>query len=160
MTIEDLYDRFAGKLYSYLSLKLRSCRDAEDVLQNVFCRLIKYRFRLGLIRNPNAFLFKVARNEAHRFFKQKAKFHQGCQAISLMNVIPNILSGPDSSDLLDLGKALERIAEDQREVIFLKFFEELTFREIASIFNISVNTAASRYRYGLEKLRFVLKEKP
>jgi len=53
-------------MYRYLNAKLGSASDAEDVLQEVFCRLVRYSARLRLARRPRAFVFRVARNEARR----------------------------------------------------------------------------------------------
>ena len=52
-----------------------------------------------------------------------------------------------------LAEALARLPDKQRTVIVLKVYEEMTFADIAAVLRISANTAASRYRYGVEKLR-------
>lgn len=158
MRIEELYDRLGGKIYSYLTLKLCSTSDAEDVLQEVFCRLVRYSIRLRFVRNPASFVFRIARNEALRFLEKKARYRQGCQRVGLREIMPLVVSAPDQETLGRLAAALERIPENQREVIVLKFFEGLTFKEIASVCGLSANTAASRYRYGLDKLRLLMEE--
>jgi len=56
-----------------------------------------------------------------------------------------------------LGEALEELSQDQRVVVHLKLWEHLTFLEISEVLGISANTAASRYRYGLDKLRTLLR---
>jgi RNA polymerase sigma-70 factor (ECF subfamily) len=53
--------------------------------------------------------------------------------------------------------ALQKLPAEQREVVVLKLWQELTFEEISQICQIPVNTAASRYRYGLDKLRHLLR---
>jgi RNA polymerase sigma-70 factor (ECF subfamily) len=63
---------------------------------------------------------------------------------------------PESAPRDDLDHALALLPDDQREVIALKIDGGLTFAQIADVLNISPNTAASRYRYALEKLRSVL----
>ncbi|MBI1832671.1 MAG: sigma-70 family RNA polymerase sigma factor, partial [Planctomycetes bacterium] len=59
----------------------------------------------------------------------------------------------DAEDAAQLEQAIMALPEEQREVLVLKVFEQLTFREIAAVMSISENTAASRYRYALAKLR-------
>ena len=159
MNIEDLYDRFGEKLYSYLSFMLRSVSDAEDVLQEVFCRLVRYSTRLSLVKRPASFVFRVTRNEALRFLEKRGRINQKYHASALEGVIQDIVTGPDPSDVENLAKAMAAIPEDQREVIFLKFFEDLTFKEIAAISGVTTNTAASRYRYGIKKLRHFMEGK-
>ena len=60
---------------------------------------------------------------------------------------------PEEPSLALLLRNADELPAEQKEVIFLKVFDGLTFKEIGSVCGISANTAASRYRYGLEKLR-------
>lgn len=71
MNLEELYDRYGKKLYHYLVLRLGSCQDAEDILQEAFYRFARYSVRWKIVKNPKAFVFKVVRNEANRFLKRK-----------------------------------------------------------------------------------------
>lgn len=159
MRLEEIYDRFGDRLYHYLILKLGSPSDAEDVLQEVFCRLVRYRVRFRLIREPAAFVFRVARNEAIRSIRQRGKERKSPGSIEeIAGVIQNELTGPDPGLLNRMSGALARIPEKQREVIVLKFFEELTFKQISSVCRVSINTAASRYRYGMQRLRSLLED--
>lgn len=160
MNIEEVYDRVGEKIYHYLIIKLGSQSDAEDVLQETFCRLVRYSFRLKFIRNNKAFVYKIARNEANRFLRNEIQNRKGCQQIAeLHEIIRNSISGPDAKAEHLTAQALAQLSEDQREVVVLKIFEGLTFKEIASICDLSINTAASRYRYGIEKLRSLMEGK-
>jgi len=159
MRIENIYDRYGDRMYHYLVLKLRSSSDAEDVLQEVFYRLVRYGLRLRLVRNHAAFVFKMARNEANRFLRKKAKNpDDSWSAECIAMTYRDNLVVPDPLAFKHVIEALARIPENQQEVIILKIFEELTFKEIAFICSISNNTAASRYRYGLKKLQEILEE--
>ncbi len=64
MKIEEIIDSVGDKLYNYLTIKLGSPLDAEDVLQEVFCRLVRYKVRFRFIRSPSAYIFRIAGNEA------------------------------------------------------------------------------------------------
>jgi DNA-directed RNA polymerase specialized sigma24 family protein len=64
MNIETILDSIGDKLYNYLTIKLGSPLDTEDVLQEVFYKLVKYKVRFRIIRNPSAYIFRIARNEA------------------------------------------------------------------------------------------------
>ena len=157
MHIEEILNSIGDKLYNYLTIKLSSPLDAEDVLQEVFCRLVRYRVRFRLIRNPSAYVFRMARNEAIRFLKRRTRNPEMHRSVDeLSKAIQDNLTGLDNTALNRAAEALVQIPEDQREVIVLRFFEELTFKEIASVCGISLNTAASRYRYGMQKLRLLL----
>jgi RNA polymerase sigma-70 factor (ECF subfamily) len=157
MNIEEIYDRLGRKVYGYLIMKLGSTCDAEDVCQEVFCRLARYSVRRRFVRNQAAFVFKTARREADRFLERKIRDRKGSQeARSIQVAIQNSLSGPSPEEEELAAMALARVPEDQREIIVLKVFEGLTFKEIASICRVPPNTAASRFRYGMEKLRSIL----
>jgi RNA polymerase sigma-70 factor (ECF subfamily) len=160
MNLEELYDRYGEKLYHYLVLRLGSCQDAEDILQEAFYRFGRYSVRWKWIKNPKAFVFKVVRNEANRFLKRKI-MQQKTMEMNLghQNAIASVIQGPDQESENLLAESLVRLPDDQREVVTLKVFEGMTFKEIARICNLSANTAASRYRYGLSKLRLFLEEK-
>lgn len=157
MKLEELYDRYGEKLYHYLVLRLSSSQDAEDILQEVFYRFSRYSVRWKRIKNPTAFVFKAVRNEANRFLKKKAAQQKAIQQnTDHANSILSIIQGPDERSEKLLAASLAKLPDDQREIIMLKVFEGMTFKEIASICGLSINTAASRYRYGLSKLRIFL----
>lgn len=160
MDIEKILDSIGDKLFNYLAIKLGSHQDAEDVLQEVFCRAVRYKVRFRLIRNPSAYMFRMARNEAISFQKRKRnnpeRYHP---AEDLAKVIQDNLIGLEREALNRVSEALALIPEGQREVIVLKFFEEMTFKEIAAVCDSSVSTIASRFRYGMDKLRRLLEDR-
>ena len=69
----ELYDACADRLHHYLTLRLGSREDADDVLQNSFVRLAQGRHRLAGVKNLIAYLFKVARNESADFLERKGR---------------------------------------------------------------------------------------
>jgi len=144
-------------MYRYLTVKLGSPVDAEDVLQDVFCRLVKYSFRLRFVHDFRAFAFRIARNEANRFLQRKILGEQAAQpAAAFAESFRRSYSGPDRLIEQTVSAALARIPEEQREVIILRILEGLSFREIAAVSGQSINTMASRYRYGIEKMRALM----
>lgn len=155
--VELMWDRYADDLLAYLQAVLRSRHDAEDVLQTIFIKIVKKRFWLARARNLDAYVYRIARNEAAGLLKNK-KRQRGSQT-KLDRWLE--AAGPDSpsGDLLELLQvALEHLPEKQRQVVVLKVYREKTFEQIAGLLDISLNTAASRYRYGMEKLRNMLKD--
>ncbi|MBP1661606.1 MAG: polymerase sigma factor, sigma-70 family [Candidatus Aminicenantes bacterium] len=156
MNVAKLYERHGERLYRYLVFRLGCAEDAEDVLQECFSRFARYDLRWRLVRDPKAFVFRVARNEANRFLRQKHGRREG-EAMILAGAVNGftaafVAPGEPSLALL-LRAAAEGLPPEQKEAVFLKVFDGLTFKEIASVCGVSANTAASRYRYGIEKLR-------
>jgi len=157
--IEQILDSYGDRLYAFLAIKLGSFIDAEDVLQEVCYRLLKYQVRFRFISNPSAYLFRMARNEAGSCLKQRKVQQADPHSVEdLSQVIEDSMTGPDLKVLSQASDALARIPDEQREVIVLKFFGELTFKEIARVCRVSMGTITSRYRYGMQKLRTLMED--
>lgn len=161
MNLEELYGRHGEKLYRYLLFRLGSTEDAEDVLQETFCRFARYGVRWKLVRDPRSFVFRVARNEANRFISRKLGRREGERMIlsGAMGGFAAALVIPEEQSLALLLRHAEELPAEQKEIVFLKVFDGLTFKEIGSACGISANTAASRYRYGMTKLREAMEGK-
>ena len=160
MRPEEIYDRYGEKMYHYLALRLGSVQDAQDVLQETFCRLARYSVRWGFVRNPKAFVFTALRNEASRFLAGRAKLRvRGVSDTAEWDRFASVIDEPADVPAAELARALAGLPDEQREVIVLKVFQDFSFKEIASVCGLSTNTAASRYRYGIEKLRASLEGK-
>jgi RNA polymerase sigma-70 factor (ECF subfamily) len=159
MNIQEIYDRYGGKIFGYLVMKLGSHSDAEDVFQEVFLRLARHSLRRRLVRNQRAYVIKAACNEANRFLENRVRDRAGTRQVQdSQEAIRSAIHGPSPEEEALAAGALARIPAEQREVIVLKIFEGLTFREIGTVCGLPPNTAASRYRNGIEKLRALLEE--
>ena len=155
MNLEELYGRHGEDLFRYLVFRLGSVEDAEDVLQEIFCRFARYGLRWNFVRDPQAFVFKVARNEVNRILKRKLGRREGEKMIlaGAAGGFTAAFTAPDDQTLVALLRSADDLPAEQKEAVFLKVFDGLTFQEIGSVCGVSSNTAASRYRYGIEKLR-------
>ena len=148
-----LYDRFGQRLFRAAWGMLGRREDAEDAVQEVFVAMVKSRHKLDEVDDITAYLFTSLRRAAGRLAKRRAKepavWDEGAREAGARRD-DNKTSGMHSERL---ERALGTLPRDQREVIALKIDAELTFAEIAEVTGTSINTAASRYRYALEKLR-------
>lgn len=132
----------------------RSVADAEDVVQEAFVRF--WRHQRDLPGEPMALLvtsvrraaFDLARREGRRTAREE-------RSASVVELPASPFHAPVEADerRAALEDALRRIAPEQREVLVLKIWGELTFEQIAAELELSPNTAASRYRYALAALR-------
>ena len=153
--VELIWNRYASDLLAFLRAVLCSGPDAEDVLQTVFLRIVRKRHRLAQVSRLDAYVYRIARNEAARLLGRRKRDQ------SAASVSDSWLTAPqgrdDESDLAEkLQAALERLPREQREVIVMKVYRQKTFAEISGLLGLSANTVASRYRYGMEKLRTLL----
>lgn len=143
-----IYDCHAGALYRLLVALLGRADDAEDALQEVFVKLALK--SCSHVEDLRPYLFRMARNEAINTLRRRKREHRLMENYGEENVNNN---DPFSAANHDWQKLLARLPLEQREIIALKIWEEMTFAEIAHIVKTSPNTAASRYRYGIERLR-------
>jgi RNA polymerase sigma-70 factor (ECF subfamily) len=151
-----LYDRFGVRLYRTAFGIVRSRQNAEDVVQDVFLGVLKSRQRLGAVRDLTAYLFTALRRAAGRSAQRRARG----PVLSEAAVDAAAAAEHPRDDRRPCGERLQRallaLPPEQREVVLLKIDGELTFAQIAEVIGVSMNTAASRYRYALEKLRKLL----
>lgn len=153
--VELMWDRYAGDLFAYLQAVLCSRHDAEDVLQTVFLRIVRKRHRLAGARRLDAYVYKIARNEAYSFIGRRKKDRKIKALDESWLIVPD-----GHKELDDLAEqfqvTLALLPQQQREVIVMKIYRQKTFLEISWLLGLSQNTVASRYRYGMEKLRTLM----
>jgi len=155
VAVELMWDLYAGDLMALLQGLLGSMHDAEDTLQQVFVKLVVVRRKLARARSLKAYIFRVARNEAWDLIKQRKRQRLG------PDVLGRWLSAKTDRDETmteQLADALMALPPEQRAIIVLKIHKNRTFKQIAELMGLSQNTAASRYRYGINRLRTLLQE--
>ena len=153
--IERLYDAHAPALFAFLLNLTRNEADTRDLLQEIFVKLTREPQLLNGVRDECAFLIRLAHNAAVDLMRRRGTRERTKENFAAETFSPFApTNDPDEKAFrTELADALAGLPEEQRAVVHLKLWGELTFEEIASALEISSNTAASRYRYGLDKLR-------
>jgi RNA polymerase sigma-70 factor, ECF subfamily len=154
-SLERIYDEHAQALHGFLLNLTRDEALARDVLQEIFVRLARNPSLLDQARNERAFLLRLARNAAVDLIRRRdSRQRHENRFASEEPILFAPSADPDEQEFrLRLSEALGLLPPDQREVVHLKLWEEYTFHEIAEALEIPLDTAASRYRYALNKLR-------
>lgn len=156
--LEDLYDAHGKGLFHYFAGFVCSEADAKDLLQELFARLAAQDLPEPL-DNERAFLWRMAHNLAVDWLRrhgsrQSAETAATCQP----GMGFHVEADPDAAEFgRQVQRALLALPTEQRSVAHLKLWEGLTFDEIAAAQGIPLNTAASRYRYAIDKLRALLR---
>ncbi len=145
-----LYDRHATGLFRWLLARGLPRGDAEDLLSECFLALVDRGERAAEIEDVGAYLFAVARNQLARRGRRSEP--------EALDLIAEPAASDAPADALAVREALADLPLEQREVVVLKVWQGRTFAEIGRLLGISPNTASSRYRYALEKLRTALGE--
>lgn len=142
--VQALYEQHSRGLLAYACAVTASFAAAEDAVHSVFERLLQG--RTAITGPPAPYLYRAVRNTALNHIRSKTR------EVDLTDVWLESPAGMEQS-ALELQAALKELPEDQREVIILHIWAQMSFEEISGALEISPNTAASRYRYGLSKLR-------
>lgn len=153
--IEKPYDMHAQSLFAFLLNFTRDENDTRDLLQEIFVKLAREPKLLRGVRNERAFLIRLAHNAAIDLIRRRGARERTNEnfAVETASIFATAENPDEEIFRNELSAALAELPEVQRAVVYLKLWEELTFEQIAAALNLSLNTAASRYRYGLDKLR-------
>ena len=150
--LRSQYELLRQELFTYALALTRSREAAEDVIQNVFRNVLK---RARLPQDLRPYLFRAIRNAAmdeHRAHARAATIE------SFLDLSGRRDNGHDTAVAQELESLLTQLTEQERECIVLKIYNGLTFNEIAAVCGVSINTASSWYRRGIEKLRAIRSE--
>jgi RNA polymerase sigma-70 factor (ECF subfamily) len=148
----EVYENFGDRLYRAAARLLGRGDEAEEVVQELFVSLVRSRAPLRGVGNLSAYLFVSLRRLIGRSVERRRRAPQP-HAEQLDQIADSPRTEISSELREDLNAALAALPAEQREVVVMKIDAELTFAEIGEVLQISPNTAASRYRYALEKLR-------
>ena len=153
--LERLYDEHAQALFAFLLNFTRDEDDTREVLQEIFVKLARQPDLLRAARDERAFFLRLAHNAAIDLMRRRSTRAKNQEQFGAEKISPFATTeDPDEAAFREeLSAALGELPPDQRAVVHLKLWEGLTFEQIAAALEIPLNTAASRYRYGLDKLR-------
>ena len=150
-----LYDDHAQALFAFLLNFTRNEADTRDLLQELFIKLARNPEALDGVREERAFLLRLAHNSAIDLIRRRSTREKNYEQLAADSValFAQAAATDEQAFRQALTEALGELPPGQRAVVHLKLLEGLTFEQIAAALEIPANTAASRYRYGLDKLR-------
>ena len=168
LAFEALVIRHKDKLYTSILFLVKDRYLAEDIFQDVLIRVIDT-IRGGRYTEEGKFLpwaVRIAHNLCVDHFRKvkRTPIIKTSDDRDIFEVLHFTEEAPDEVMMQNqshdrIRKMLELLPEDQREVIIMRHFAELSFKEIATLTNCSINTALGRMRYGLINLRKMMLEK-
>jgi RNA polymerase sigma factor (sigma-70 family) len=154
--------RHKDKIYTAISLLVKDAHIADDLFQDLFIKIIEA-FKTGRYNDDGRFLswaLRIAHNLCIDHFRLKKRNpvlnnREDVDMFSFRNMaepgVDHKIINHEIHD--DIRYLLNKLPEDQREVIILRHYADLSFKEIADITNCSINTALGRMRYGITNLR-------
>ncbi len=165
--LEYLINRHERKLFSYIILIVKDKHLAEDIFQDTFIKIINT-LRAGAYNEEGKFLpwaMRIAHNLIIDFFRKSKRmpFRENSEEYDLFETL-NVFEDTIEDKLItaqiheDVKKLIEHLPEEQKEVLKMRHYEELSFKEIAQQTDVSINTALGRMRYALINLRKLIQE--
>lgn len=155
--LEALYDEFGARLYGYLLTLTRRDADAADLLHDLFVKLARKPDCLDGVACRRAFLFRAAHNLAVDLARRARRRRARAARIDAAHSPDAVFASgadPDRETLRrELDVALAALPDEQRAAVYLRLWGGLTAAQVGDVCSVPTDTASSRYRYGLEKLR-------
>ena len=164
--ISEVVKRGQSRLRNFIRRRVPDSADVEDILQDVFYKLVEANRLLMPIDHVTAWLFRVARNRITDLFrKQRPERFSDAEIedevgelLRIEDLLPSTNVGPEAlyvhSVLLDeLELALEELPEEQREIFIAHELEGRSFKELSAVSGVNINTLLARKRYAVLHLR-------
>lgn len=166
---DELLARYQSKLFNYIYFIVRNQEIAEDIFQETFVKAITtiQQGRYTASGRFGAWLTRIAHNMVIDGFRQERNEN----TISNDEVEVDLFNNVDLCDdnietqivneqtLGDVRRLVDALPDNQREVVYMRFYQDLSFKEIAEVTGVSINTALGRMRYALLNMRRIAEEK-
>lgn len=149
--LAGLFDLTSQRLVRYAAAITRNQHDAEDAVQAALVHVARHTSLFCQAEHPWAYLLRMVRNEALVICRRKRRWSLVANLSDLLTRrLVDEVAQEDSYRAV--WAALRALPTVQAEVVVLKIWEEMTFAQIGEILDLSAHTAASRYRYAMQKL--------
>lgn len=152
--LRRIYMKYGDYLLTLAMALLRDIHEAEDVVHDVFCSVIKSRTKIRAAGSLRPYLSTCVVNRARDVLRKKRLRSEPPDPAGTAVSPDHSAAAREQSQRIN--DALARISQDQREVILLRLYGGMKFKEIAGVQKTSINTAKSRYQYGLRKMQSLL----
>lgn len=158
-----LLERYQNKLFSYIYFLVCDKDLADDVFQETFVKAIvmMQQKRYVFSGKFSSWIMRIAHNYVIDLFRQEKKMNVSSieSGENSINVEKNMIEDNVESVIVcqqtrkEVKRMIEMLPQAQREIVYMRYYQELSFKEIADILDISINTALGRMRYALMNLR-------
>jgi len=160
--LEFLIKKHQTRLYNFIYSKVLNKDIADDVFQDTFIKIIKT-LKRGVYNEEGKFLpwmMRIAHNLVIDYFRKKNRIpiFENNQDYDIFKLISDGSLNAENSliddqIIADLQKLILELPEDQKEVLLMRFYKDMSFKEIADSTKVSINTALGRMRYAIINLR-------
>ena len=167
-SLEELIKRHQRKVFSYILLIVKDKHLAEDIFQDTFIKVINT-LRAGTYNEEGKFLpwvMRIAHNLIIDFFRKSKRmpYVENSEEYDLFETLKVFEETIEDKLIIaqihkDVKRLVEYLPEEQKEVLKMRHYKDMSFKDIAEQTNVSINTALGRMRYALINLRKMVSEK-
>ena len=166
---DELLDRTQSKLFTYIMFVVHDHDIADDIFQETFVKVIT-RLQSGQYTDSGKFIFwltRIAHNCIMDWYRQQEGRHivepnanNDLQNLSMASVMDTFRESElvNEQVLRDVRRIMDALPAPQREVVYMRFYQQLSFKEISDITGVSINTSLGRMRYALINMRRMAKQ--
>ena len=161
LQLKEAYDEHSDAIFRYCCFKVSDREKAIDLTQDVFVKVWQYLLAGNEVENMKALLYKVARNLIIDEYRKK-KF-DSLDTLSEAGFEPSDAAALDTISIVEAGLLVERIKElpeSYSEVVFMRYVDDLSVKEIAEALGEQENNISVRIHRGLHKLRASITQTP
>ena len=170
ISLEKLITRHQNRVYAYILMITKNKELADDLFQDTFIKVINT-IRSGSYNEEGKFLqwvMRIAHNLTIDHFRKANRIpvidnskNENFDIFENLNMMDKSIEDRIITDQIhkDVRKIIEFLPEEQREVLYMRYYAEMSFKDIAEVTDVSINTALGRMRYALINLRKLISEK-
>ena len=167
LALENLINRHQARVFNFINSKVQDRDTAEDIFQDTFIKVIKT-IKNGQYNEEGKFLpwiMRIAHNLVIDFFRKNNRMPKvrNTEEFDIFQFIsdnsPNAENSMVQNQVVkDLQKLVQELPDDQKEVLIMRLYRDMSFKEIAENTNVSINTALGRMRYAIINLRKLIEQ--
>ena len=167
--ISRLIERHTRRVRDYIRMMVKDNDVADDILQETFIKAVRVIDESRYTDNGKflSWILRIAHNQVIDYFRAQKQNRQVNESNAGYNVLGTLrFAEKNVEDRMvadqieaDVRSLVEMLPDEQREVVMMRYFSGLSFKEIAEQTNVSINTALGRMRYALINLRKMIREK-
>ena len=146
------------RIFQYASYRLHDIRDVEDVLQNIYVKILDNPQRFNKIENKRAYIYRTLSNECTDYLRSNVRTEFIDDRSFDDYNFETLHTDNFEEEFIMINRLLAILPQEQSDIIRLRHHSNLSFQEIADIMEVPLPTAKARYRYGIEKIRNGLKK--
>ena len=166
-SLEILINKHKSRIYNFIYSKVLDRYTSEDIFQETFIKVIKT-LKRGLYNEEGKFLpwvMRISHNLIIDYFRKNKRLptFDNCESFDIFSILKDDL--PNAENIMidkqikkDLFKIISELPTDQKNVIMMRLYKNMSFKEIADISGVSINTALGRMRYAIINIRKLIEQ--